>query len=107
MPETIEQMTRNGRGKYNMIGWKGTDGRGTWWRTGTLTGSSALMVRQNNGINWIIIMNTTTWKRSKIHRESSRTMFKAVHTVRNWPEYDLFDYQVPAIVQSKYLTRID
>ncbi len=107
MPETIEKMTRSGRSKHNMIGWKGADGRGTWWRTGTLTGSSALMVRQNNGINWIIVMNTTTWKRSKIHRESSRTMFRAVNAVKRWPEFDLFDYQVPAPVQSKYLTRID
>jgi CubicO group peptidase (beta-lactamase class C family) len=107
MPETIQQMTRGSRGKYNMIGWKGADGRGTWWRTGTLTGSSALMVRQNNGINWIIVTNTTTWERSKIHREASRTMFRAVHTVKNWPEYDLFDYQVPVPVHSKYLTRID
>jgi CubicO group peptidase (beta-lactamase class C family) len=107
MPETIEKMTRIGRNKRNMIGWKGADGRGTWWRTGTLTGSSALMVRQSNGINWIIVMNTTTLKKSKIHRESSRTMFKAVNTVQRWPEFDLFDQQLPAPDHSNFLTRID
>jgi CubicO group peptidase (beta-lactamase class C family) len=107
MPETIERMTRSSRSKPNIIGWKGSDGRGTWWRTGTLTGSSALMVRQGNGINWIIVMNTTTYKKSKIHRESSRTMFRAVNAVRRWPEYDLFDQQLPAPVHSKLLTRID
>ncbi len=107
MPETIEKMTRTSRSKRNMIGWKGADGSGTWWRTGTLTGSSALMVRQGNGVNWIIVMNTTTWKKSKIHRESSRTMFRAVNTVRRWPEYDLFDQQLPAPVQSNLLTGIN
>lgn len=107
MPETIEQMTGSGRGRYNMIGWKGADGRGTWWRTGTLTGTSALIVRQNNGINWIIVMNTTTWKRSRIHRETSRIMFRAIASVREWPEYDLFDYQAPDQLPSMYLTRTD
>ncbi len=107
LPETIERMTRSGRSRYNVIGWKGNDGRGTWWRTGTLTGSSALMVRQGNGINWIIMMNTTTWKKSKIHRETSRTMFRAVNTVERWPEFDLFDQQVAAPIHSNLLTRVD
>ncbi|HEC41669.1 MAG TPA: class A beta-lactamase-related serine hydrolase [Bacteroides sp.] len=105
LPETIEKMTKNKGGRYNMIGWKGTDGSGTWWRTGTLTGSSALMVRQENGLNWIIVMNTTTWKRSRIHSETSRTMFRALSTVKEWPEYDLFDYQKPVELPSMYLTR--
>jgi CubicO group peptidase (beta-lactamase class C family) len=107
MPETIEKMTLKSRSRRNLIGWKGADGNGTWWRTGTLTGSSALMVRQGNGINWIIVMNTTTAKKSKIHRESSRTMFRAVNTVREWPEFDLFDQQLPLPVHSNYLTQVD
>ncbi len=107
LPQTIEQMTDSKGSRYNMIGWKGSDGRGTWWRTGTLTGTSALLVRQNNGINWIIVMNTTTWKRSRIHSETSRTMFRAIASVREWPEYDLFDYQAPMEMPSMYLTRTD
>jgi len=107
LPETIRQMTNNRGRRYNLIGWKGSDGRGTWWRTGTLSGSSALMVRQKNGLNWIIIMNTTTWKRSRIHSETSRTMFRAIASVKEWPEYDLFDYQEPVELPSMYLTRTD
>ncbi len=107
LPETIEKMTNNSGGRYNMIGWKGADGRGTWWRTGTLTGSSALMVRQKNGLNWIVITNTTTWKRSRIHSETSRTMFRALSNVKDWPEYDLFDYREPVELPSMYLTRTD
>ena len=84
MPETIQEMTDTRGSRYNMIGWKGADGSGTWWRTGTLTGTSALLVRQNNGINWIIVTNTTTWKRSRIHSETSRTMFRAISKVREW-----------------------
>jgi CubicO group peptidase (beta-lactamase class C family) len=107
MPETIRTMTGSQRSRYNLIGWKGQDGNGTWWRTGTLTGTSALLVRQNNGINWIIVMNTTSWKRSRIHSETSRTMFRAIYSVKDWPEYDLFDYQDPSELPSMYLTRTD
>ena len=107
MPETIHTMTNTSRSRYDMIGWKGTDGRGTWWRTGTLTGTSALLVRQNNGINWIIVTNTTTWKRSRIHSETSRTMFRAISSVKEWPEYDLFDYQNTSLIPSNYMTRVD
>jgi len=107
MPETIRKMTNSRRSRYDMIGWKGADGQGTWWRTGTLTGTSALLVRQNNGINWIIVTNTTTWKRSRIHSETSRTMFRALAKVREWPEYDLFDYQRTNLIPANYLTRAD
>jgi CubicO group peptidase (beta-lactamase class C family) len=107
MPETIENMTRIQKSRYDLMGWKGTDGKGTWWRTGTLTGTSALLVRQNNGINWIIVTNTTTWKRSNIHSETSRTMFRAIASVKEWPEYDLFDYQRTSLIPSRYLTRAD
>lgn len=107
MPETVRTMTDSRNSNYDMIGWKGTDGKGTWWRTGTLTGTSALIVRQNNGINWIIVTNTTTWKRSRIHSETSRTMFRAVYSVKDWPEYDLFDFQAPLELPSMYLTRSD
>jgi CubicO group peptidase (beta-lactamase class C family) len=104
LPETIERMTEI-KSRYDMIGWKGSDGRGTWWRTGTLTGTSALLVRQSNGINWVILMNTTTWKRSRIHSETSKAMFRAIQSVKDWPEYDLFDYQEPGDLPSMYLTR--
>jgi CubicO group peptidase (beta-lactamase class C family) len=108
MPETIDLMTEYGRGsRYSMIGWKGADGNGTWWRTGTLTGTSALVVRQENGLNWVIVTNTTTWKRARIHSETSRTMFRAMNSVKEWPQYDLFDYQSPGPLPKKYLTRID
>ena len=106
MPETIQTMTKTKRSRYDMIGWKGTDGSGTWWRTGTLTGTSALLVRQNNGISWIIVTNTTTWKRSRIHSETSRTMFRAISSVKEWPEYDLFDYQRTSLIPSSNLTRM-
>ncbi len=89
--KSIQLMTKaNGRTR-KLIGWRGTDGYGTWWRTGTLAGTSALIMRYKNGINWIVLMNTSTQRKSKIHNEISKTMFKAVRSVNEWPSYDHFN----------------
>ncbi len=89
--ETIEYMTASGKRSRKLIGWRGTDGYGTWWRTGTLSGSSALVMRHKNEINWVVLFNTSITKQSSIHNELSRTMFTALRTVDEWPDQDLFN----------------
>lgn len=89
---TIKYMTDIRNKHRTLIGWKGTDGRGAWYRTGTLAGTTALLMRHNNDITWTVIFNTTTKKRKQIHNEIARTMFKALHQVKEWPDMDLFNY---------------
>ncbi|PID91162.1 MAG: hypothetical protein CSA96_09860 [Bacteroidetes bacterium] len=89
--ETIAAMTDPELAGKGRFGWRGSDSYGTWWRTGYLTGSSALMVRQGNGLNWVVLLNTTTQKESRIHRHVSGMMFSAVNHVREWPKLDLFN----------------
>ncbi len=48
------------------------------------------MVRQKDGINWVVMMNTSTYKQSRIHRYVSGMMFGAVNQVEEWPVIDLF-----------------
>ena len=55
-------------------------------------GTSALIMRNKNGINWVVLMNTSTKGKSRIHNEVSKIMFKAVRSVEEWPDYDLFNY---------------
>jgi len=100
--ESIDLMTKAGRRTKKLIGWRGADGYGTWWRTGTLTGTSALIIRSRNGINWVVLMNTSTKRKSGIHNEMSKTMFNAVKSVKQWPEYDLFNYNniEPALAEN-------
>ena len=105
--ESIDLMSNNGKKGRELFGWKGSDGYGTWWRTGTLSGSSAQLIRQRNGITWVIILNTTTSKNSRIHRDVSRMMFQAINSVKYWPDNDLFFYDQPTPVPSRYLTRIE
>lgn len=92
--ESIEMMTQKPKVSKHLIGWRGTDGYGTWWRTGTLSGTTALVMRHKNGIEWVVLLNTTTKKRSRIHNELSRTMFKVLNSVKQWPEADLFNIEI-------------
>jgi CubicO group peptidase (beta-lactamase class C family) len=89
-PQTIALMTDPISAGKGLFGWRGSDNYGTWWRTGYLTGSSALVVRQNDGVNWVIMANTSTYKQGRIHRYVSQMMFGAIYSVEQWPMYDLF-----------------
>lgn len=89
-PLTILQMSNPEVAGRGLFGWRGSDNYGTWWRTGYLTGSSALMVRQSDGLNWVVMVNTSTYKHSRIQRYISGMMFAAVNRVNTWPSVDLF-----------------
>jgi len=89
-PETLEMMTNPDLSGKGLYGWRGNDKRGTWWRTGYFYGSTALTVRQRDGLNWVILLNTSTYKQSRIHRYVSSMMFGAVNRVQEWPRQDLF-----------------
>lgn len=80
-----------------LFGWRGVDNHGTWWRTGYISGSTALAVRQQNGINWVILLNTSTYKHSGIQRYTSSMMFSAISKVELWPYLNLFmvDQEMP------------
>ncbi len=89
-PESIELMTDTNLSGGHPIGWAGTDGRGNWWRTGTLSGTSALVMRQNNGISWAVFFNSSTYKGISLPRETHKEVHTALNRVKNWPEHNLF-----------------
>lgn len=88
--ETLEMMVDPDLAGRGLFGWRGQDQYGTWWRTGYISGSTALLVRQRDGVNWVILMNTSTYKESRIQRYTSSMMFKAVNSVELWPYLNLF-----------------
>lgn len=95
-PETIASMSDPAFAGKGLFGWRGSDRYGTWWRTGYLTGSSALIVRQTDGINWVVMINTSTYKQSRIHRYVSSMMFSSINKVEEWPQIDLFSMEEEA-----------
>ena len=88
--ETLDMMIDPNQAGNGLFGWRGADRYGTWWRTGYFNGSSALVVRQQDGVNWVILTNTSTYKQSRIHRYTSSMMFRAVQQVELWPYLNLF-----------------
>ena len=82
---TDKQVAGNG-----LFGWRGADNHGTWWRTGSLSGTTAFIMRMDNGLNWVVLLNTSSYKRTRLHNKLSRTIFAASYRVKDWPDYDLF-----------------
>jgi CubicO group peptidase (beta-lactamase class C family) len=88
---SIKTMTRTGKKTNQLLGWRGSDGRGTWWRTGTLAGTIVLVMRFNNDTNWVILLNTTSDKKTRVHNELSRAIYQCMAQVKDWPAIDLFN----------------
>jgi CubicO group peptidase (beta-lactamase class C family) len=89
-PETVRQMTDLELAGGNPLGWAGIDGKGNWWRTGTLTGTSALVMRQNDGISWAVFFNSSTVRGIYLPAETNRMVHSALEEVQDWPDHDLF-----------------
>jgi CubicO group peptidase (beta-lactamase class C family) len=87
---TVSLMTDPELSGKGLFGWRGADRHGTWWRTGTLSGSLAFIIRMENGLNWVVLLNGSGYTRQRLHNKLSRTIFAASYRVKNWPEYDLF-----------------
>lgn len=73
-------------------GWRGVMADGTWWRTGTLAGTSAILKRLENGISWVVLTNTTNRKSDYFNGRINYVMNKTLSELDNdhWPSHDLF-----------------
>lgn len=61
--ESVEEMTREMPDHQFSLGWNFTPAKGPWTRTGTLSGTSALVVRYpDTNQCWVLLTNTSTWK---------------------------------------------
>jgi len=102
-PESIKMMTKAPKPGFKPLGWNGTYVKGTWWRTGTLAGTSALLMRQPNEISWVVLTNTSTWNGSQLSREIRKTMQKVIQSMEVWPTHDLFnDYELKPVSNFLY-----
>lgn len=90
--ESINQMTMVNPGKLDPLGWRKTSSSGEWWRTGTLPGTSALVKRQPDGLSWVILSNTSTYKGPHLALEMDRIMAQVLAKADGWPDYNLFSF---------------
>ncbi len=90
--KSVKYMTTPNKLGHSPIGWKGTRSNGTWWRTGTLAGSSALLKHEHNGLSYVIITNSSTWRGSDFTKDLSVIMSRFLSSVKEWPDHDLFHH---------------
>ncbi len=74
--ETVEQMTHDMPDGAFCIGWNFCRKGKPWIRTGSLSGTSALVLRYPDGQCWILITNTSTWKGHGFSNDTMRLFEK-------------------------------
>ena len=87
--ESISIMTKSGASMLP-IGWSKTN-RSYWSRTGSLSGSSAIIKYQEDGLAWVFITNTSSWKGSKFPNYIDYMVRNASSKIKEWPDKDLFN----------------
>ncbi len=99
-PETVREMIGRpdprlitDRGTWYAFGWQirqvGKDAN--WWHTGSLDGTSTLMVRTSQGMDWALLLNASPKQQSALFDEMDDGLWKAAGAVQQWPQHDLFD----------------
>lgn len=99
-PESIRFMTDVYNG-YAPVGWRVTMMNGTWWRTGSFAGTTAMMKRLPDGTAWVVLFNTSAWNGPELTTDIDRMMSRFISRVKEWPQYDLFSYSLPVPVKVK------
>lgn len=89
---TIDSMTTLENPDKFGFGWVHSDGEGNWWRTGTLSGTSAFMMRRSDGISYVFLTNSSTYRGSKFAYDIKDMMQTAIPKITWFPMDDLFEY---------------
>jgi CubicO group peptidase (beta-lactamase class C family) len=87
--DMMDKMINGVGGVKQPLGWRNVSGE-HWYRSGTLSGTSALLTRDLNGISWVIISNTTP-RRGSFWNTSRWALREAFKEIKSWPSTDLFE----------------
>ncbi len=91
--ESIQTMTSppevDSLGKL-VLGWKKVD-QEKWWRTGSLACTGISLVRREDGLSWVFVTNTGTWRGPFFSYEIESLMRRVLAQIKTWPEIDLFE----------------
>jgi hypothetical protein len=61
-----------------------------WWHTGTLDGTSTIVVRAAGGLAWVALFNSWPENRDGWANELDEKLWQAVDGVTRCPDHDLF-----------------
>ena len=90
-PETIRIMTKpsaaytqSSAANYARGWWVQGDGGGNWWHSGSLPGSTTIMVRTATGLCWAALANTRTEPNDEINAALDKLIWDMVRAVPEW-----------------------
>jgi N-acyl-D-amino-acid deacylase len=87
-----------GKPTFYGLGWNvrpvGDDAN--WWHSGSLPGTSTLLVRTSRGLAWAALFNSRPESkpgsgRGNFSNELDSLLWKAAEEVKNWPRHNLFE----------------
>lgn len=61
-----------------------------YWHTGSMPGTTALLVRTYHGLTWAALFNARPSNPLTLDTDLDNTMWQAANSVTAWPEHDLF-----------------
>lgn len=89
--QAVSMMTQEMPDHQYSLGWNFTPKRGPWIRTGSLVGTSALVLRYADGECWVFITNTSTWKGHEFSKDTMALFEKLRKKYgKNMPKWNLF-----------------
>ena len=91
---SIEYMTDVYNG-YAPVGWRTTLPNGSWWRTGSFAGTTAMMKRMPDGTAWVVLLNSSGWNGPELSTYIDQMMSRFLQRVSDWPDKDLFASATP------------
>ena len=89
--ESISKMVTPVAEHFSPYGWRGVTPNGTWYRTGTLSGSSVMITHRPDGISYVFVVNTSTYKGPDLAYELQRVAERGLLGITEWPAVDLFE----------------
>ncbi len=88
---SLEKMANNTYAK-GPLGWRSTTMSGVCTRTGSMSGTAAMLKKKSDGFTWIFISNTSSWKGPNFSKDIRIFMDRVTGRVKEWPDIDLFNY---------------
>lgn len=89
--QAVSMMTQEMPDHQYSLGWNFTPKRGPWIRTGSLVGTSALVLRYADGECWVFITNTSTWKGHEFSKDTMALFEKLRKKYgKNMPKWNIF-----------------
>lgn len=66
------------------------DGKANHWHNGSLPGTSTLLVRRHDGLNWAVLFNQRADPSGLSYGDIDGALHRGADRVKKWPDWDLF-----------------